>query len=211
MDLIIKNIFKSFDDFSAIKDLTLSIKKGQMVGFVGKNGAGKTTIFRMIMGLINPTSGTITYGKDENNVEFYDRVGYLPEERGLHSKYSVEKELRYLACLKGMSSTEYNKEIDFWLNEFQMTNLRKNKIDSLSKGNQQKIQLISSIIHRPELLILDEPFSGLDPIGVNLLKNVVQDLNSKGTTIIFSSHRMEHVEELCSEVYMIDKGEILIS
>lgn len=165
----------------------------------------------MILGLTPITKGSITYNDKVIDRSLYNRIGYLPEERGLHPKMKVEDELRYLATLKGMASKDITKAIDYWLKRFDITENREKKIESLSKGNQQKIQLLASMLHDPELLILDEPFSGLDPVNVELLKSAVQDLNNAGTTIIYSSHRMEHVEELCDNVCILNKGELVVS
>ncbi|WP_426303756.1 ABC transporter ATP-binding protein [Staphylococcus sp. Y174-1] len=211
MSLIIDHVTKKYKNFTAVNDMSLSLEKGKMLGFLGRNGAGKTTTFRMILGLTPITKGSITYNDKVIDRSLYNRIGYLPEERGLHPKMKVEDELRYLATLKGMASKDITKAIDYWLKLFDITENREKKIESLSKGNQQKIQLLASMLHDPELLILDEPFSGLDPVNVELLKSAVQDLNNAGTTIIYSSHRMEHVEELCDNVCILNKGELVVS
>ncbi|MBN6202463.1 ABC transporter ATP-binding protein [Staphylococcus saprophyticus] len=211
MSLIIDHVTKKYKNFTAVNDMSLSLEKGKMLGFLGRNGAGKTTTFRMILGLTPITKGNITYNDKVIDRSLYNRIGYLPEERGLHPKMKVEDELRYLATLKGMASKDITKAIDYWLKRFDITENREKKIESLSKGNQQKIQLLASMLHDPELLILDEPFSGLDPVNVELLKSAVQDLNNAGTTIIYSSHRMEHVEELCDNVCILNKGELVVS
>ncbi|MDW4265606.1 ABC transporter ATP-binding protein [Staphylococcus saprophyticus] len=211
MSLIIDHVTKKYKNFTAVNDMSLSLEKGKMLGFLGRNGAGKTTTFRMILGLTPITKGSITYNDKVIDRSLYNRIGYLPEERGLHPKMKVEDELRYLATLKGMASKDITKVIDYWLKRFDITENREKKIESLSKGNQQKIQLLASMLHDPELLILDEPFSGLDPVNVELLKSAVQDLNNAGTTIIYSSHRMEHVEELCDNVCILNKGELVVS
>ena len=211
MSLIIDHVTKKFGDFTAVNDISLKLEKGKMLGFLGRNGAGKTTTFRMILGLSETTEGTITYEGKKIGKHMYNSIGYLPEERGLHPKMTVEEELTYLATLKGLSSKEIRQRIDYWLERFAITENRKKRIQSLSKGNQQKIQLLASMLHNPELLILDEPFSGLDPVNVELLKRAVKDLNDKGSTIIYSSHRMEHVEELCDDVCIIDKGVLVVS
>lgn len=209
--LTINHVTKKYKDFVAVNDISLSLDEGKMLGFLGRNGAGKTTTFRMILGLTPVTEGHILYNNQIIDKNLYDRIGYLPEERGLHPKMKVEDELRYLASLKGMKNKAINKEIDYWLDRFDIEQNREKKIESLSKGNQQKIQLLASMLHRPELLILDEPFSGLDPVNVELLKSAVNDLNKDGTTIIYSSHRMEHVEELCDDVCILNKGELVVS
>ena len=211
MSLIIDHVTKKYKNFTAVNDMSLSLEKGKMLGFLGRNGAGKTTTFRMILGLTPITKGSITYNDKVIDRSLYNRIGYLPEERGLHPKMKVEDELRYLATLKGMASKDITKAIDYWLKRYDITENREKKIESLSKGNQQKIQLLASMLHDPELLILDEPFSGLDPVNVELLKSAVQDLNNAGTTIIYSSHRMEHVEELCDNVCILNKGELVVS
>ncbi|RYL12340.1 ABC transporter ATP-binding protein [Staphylococcus sp. RIT622] len=211
MGLLIEHVTKKFGDFTAVNDISLRLDKGKMLGFLGRNGAGKTTTFRMILGLSETTTGHITYEGKNINKHMYNKVGYLPEERGLHPKMTVEEELTYFATLKGLSSRDIQQRIDYWLERFAITENRKKHIQSLSKGNQQKIQLLASMLHEPELLILDEPFSGLDPVNVELLKRAVKDLNDKGSTIIYSSHRMEHVEELCDDVCIIDKGQLVVS
>lgn len=211
MSLKIANVTKKYKDFTAVNDISITLESGKMLGFLGRNGAGKTTTFRMILGLTPITEGKILYKDKAIDQSIYDKIGYLPEERGLHPKMKVEDELRYLATLKGMKSKEISKSIDYWLNRFDIEENREKKIEALSKGNQQKIQLLASMLHNPELLILDEPFSGLDPVNVELLKSAVKDLNDAGTTIIYSSHRMEHVEELCDDVCILNKGELVVS
>ncbi|EHJ08365.1 ABC transporter ATP-binding protein [Staphylococcus simiae] len=211
MVLKVDHVTKRFGSNTAVDDISLELEQGNMLGFLGRNGAGKTTTFRMILGLSEPTEGAITYNNKKIDKTMYNNIGYLPEERGLHAKMTVEDELKYLATLKGMSKQAINKQMDYWLERFDITENRKKKIDSLSKGNQQKIQLLASMLHQPELLILDEPFSGLDPVNVELLKAAVKDLNDWGSTIIYSSHRMEHVEELCDDVCILNKGQLVVS
>ncbi|EOB8867497.1 ABC transporter ATP-binding protein [Staphylococcus aureus] len=211
MGLVIEHVTKRFGKMTAVNDISLKLESGKMLGFLGRNGAGKTTTFRMILGLSEPTEGHITYNGKKLDKTMYNRIGYLPEECGLHGKLTVEEELKYLATLKGMSKTEIQQQISYWLERFDITENRKKRIDSLSKGNQQKIQLLASMLHKPELLILDEPFSGLDPVNVELLKEAVKDLNDWGSTIVYSSHRMEHVEELCDDVCILDKGQLVVS
>ncbi|MDG0824282.1 ABC transporter ATP-binding protein [Staphylococcus equorum] len=211
MSLNIEHVTKKYKDFTAVNDISLSLEQGKMLGFLGRNGAGKTTTFRMILGLTPITEGKIAYNDKPIDKTSYNHIGYLPEERGLHPKMKVEDELRYLATLKGMKSKEITEAIDYWLDRFGIKENREKKIEALSKGNQQKIQLLASMLHKPELLILDEPFSGLDPVNVELLKSAVKDLNNAGTTIIYSSHRMEHVEELCDNVCILNRGELVVS
>lgn len=209
MTLRIEHVSKKFQDFTAVDDINLTLEKGKMLGFLGRNGAGKTTSFRMILGLTEPTAGRITYNGKPITSDMYDIIGYLPEERGLHAKLTVNEELTYLATLKGMKPKAIKTAIDAWLKRFEITENKDKKIESLSKGNQQKIQLLASILHEPELLILDEPFSGLDPVNVELLKSAVKELNANGSTIIFSSHRMEHVEELCDDICILNAGKMV--
>ncbi|QLK86698.1 ABC transporter ATP-binding protein [Staphylococcus sp. 17KM0847] len=210
MTLKIEHVTKKFQNFTAVDNINLTLEKGKMLGFLGRNGAGKTTSFRMILGLTEPTTGEITYNGKPINAQMYNAIGYLPEERGLHPKLTVTEELTYLATLKGLSSKTIQTAITYWLERFEITENKDKKIESLSKGNQQKIQLLASILHEPELLILDEPFSGLDPVNVELLKSAVKELNAKGTTIIFSSHRMEHIEELCDDICILNQGKMVV-
>ncbi|GGB09589.1 ABC transporter ATP-binding protein [Macrococcus hajekii] len=204
--LNIQNVTKKFGHFKAVDDLTFEVPAGEMLGFLGGNGAGKTTTFRMILGLLERDTGVISYKGQPINYQVTDRIGYLPEERGLNPKLKVSEQLTYLASLKGMKKRDISREIDYWLERFEVTENKEKKIEALSKGNQQKIQLIGAIIHQPELLILDEPFSGLDPVNVELLKSAVKEINDSGATIVFSSHRMEHVEEMCDRVCILDRG-----
>lgn len=210
MSLKVSNVSKRFQQVTAVKDISFELETGKMLGFLGRNGAGKTTTFRMILGLTKPSEGEIHFNGHKINTSNYNEIGYLPEERGLHAKLKVVDELTYLATLKGMNKKDIKKAIDYWLDRFHITEHRDKKIESLSKGNQQKVQLLASMIHEPQLLILDEPFSGLDPVNVELLKKAVIDLNQQGTTIIFSSHRMEHIEELCDDVCILNRGQMVV-
>jgi ABC-2 type transport system ATP-binding protein len=206
MDLILKNVTKRFGSYSAVDDLSLTIPKNEIFGFLGANGAGKTTTFRMILDLFAPSDGEIIWGDKPISYHNSNQIGYLPEERGLYPKLKVRDQLIFLARLKGMAKQDAIKELDYWLNRFKIPEYAEKKVEELSKGNQQKIQFIAAVIHKPKLLILDEPFSGLDPVNVELLKKAVVDLKENGTTIVFSSHRMEHVEELCEHLCILQKG-----
>ncbi|WP_078429025.1 ABC transporter ATP-binding protein [Alkalihalobacterium alkalinitrilicum] len=206
MSLNIENLTKKFGKTKAVNQLNLNIEKGQMFGMLGANGAGKTTTFRMILSLLEPTSGCITWSNEKINYKTSQLIGYLPEERGLYPKLKVAEQLVYLGRLRGMEKKDILTEMHEWLERFKVPENANKLIEELSKGNQQKIQFIASVIHRPELLILDEPFSGLDPVNVELLKEAVLDLNKSGTTIVFSSHRMEHVEELCEQLCILHHG-----
>ncbi|WP_017728694.1 ABC transporter ATP-binding protein [Halalkalibacterium ligniniphilum] len=210
MSLHIKGVTKTFGRFTAIDNLTLEIPKGEMFGMLGANGAGKTTTFRMMLGLLEPTEGEMTWSGNKIDYGRTHLIGYLPEERGLYPKLKVRDQLVYLGKLKGMKKSEILVEMKKWLERFQVPQYETKRVEELSKGNQQKIQFIASVIHKPELLILDEPFSGLDPVNVELLKEAVLDLKKEGTTIVFSSHRMEHVEELCQHLCILHKGKPVV-
>jgi ABC-2 type transport system ATP-binding protein len=206
MVLELKQVTKRFGDFSAVDHLSLKIPEKEIFGFLGANGAGKTTTFRMIIGLLNPSEGMITWDGKPVNYSISSIIGYLPEERGLYPKLKVNEQMVYLAKLRGMPKKEALKELDYWLERFKVPEYVNKKVEELSKGNQQKIQFIAAVIHKPKLLILDEPFSGLDPVNVELLKDAVLELKENGTTILFSSHRMEHVEEMCEHLCLLHKG-----
>ncbi|MBM7097365.1 MULTISPECIES: ABC transporter ATP-binding protein [Alteribacter] len=211
MTLELRNVTKKFGAFTAVNDISLTIPKGEMFGMLGANGAGKTTTFRMILGLIDQTDGKISWKGNKIGYQSSHLVGYLPEERGLYPKMKVSDQLVYLGRLRGMKKGQVLIELKKWLDRFNIPDYIDKKIDELSKGNQQKIQFIASVIHQPELLILDEPFSGLDPVNVEQLKKAVLDLKNEGTTIVFSSHRMEHVEELCEYLCILQKGEPVVN
>ncbi|GIO25673.1 ABC transporter ATP-binding protein [Ornithinibacillus bavariensis] len=206
MTLLLNQVKKRFGKHVAVNNLSLEIPANEMFGFLGGNGAGKTTTFRMILGLLDRTAGEITWNGSPINYETSSSIGYLPEERGLYPKLRVKEQIVYLARLRGMGKNEALKELEYWLERFKVPDYLNQKVEELSKGNQQKIQFISSVIHKPKLLILDEPFSGLDPINVEMLKEAVIDLKNEGTSIVFSSHRMEHVEELCENLCILQKG-----
>lgn len=210
MTLKLEHVTKKFGNFTAVNDLSLEIPEQAIFGFLGANGAGKTTSFRMILNLIDPTSGTITWKGDPINYSRTDEIGYLPEERGLYPKLKVQEQIIYLAKLRGMGKQDAQKALKEWLDRFQVPQYLDKKIEELSKGNQQKIQFIASVIHKPKLLILDEPFSGLDPVNVEMMKDAVKDLANEGTSIVFSSHRMDHVEELCEHLCMMQHGKPIL-
>ncbi len=206
MGLQLQYVTKRFGSFTAVDDLSISIPEKEMFGFLGANGAGKTTTFRMILGLLDPSDGKITWDGKKIDYSTSPIIGYLPEERGLYPKLKVKEQIVYLARLRGMPKHEILKELDYWLNRFKVPEYADKRVEELSKGNQQKIQFITAVIHKPKLLILDEPFSGLDPVNVEQLKSAVIELKEKGTTIVFSSHRMEHVEEMCEHLCIMHKG-----
>ncbi|WP_170006631.1 ABC transporter ATP-binding protein [Bacillus fonticola] len=207
MALALEGVTKQFSKQTiAVRDLHLEVPEGEMFGFLGANGAGKTTTFRMILGLLSPTNGSIRWNGQKISYKTTNNIGYLPEERGLYPKLTVKQQLTYLAKLKGVKPADSNRELDRWLERFEVPEYKKKKVEELSKGNQQKIQFIASVLHKPQLLILDEPFSGLDPVNVEMLKAAVLDLKREGTSIVFSSHRMEHVEELCQNLCIMHHG-----
>ncbi|UJL47559.1 ABC transporter ATP-binding protein [Virgibacillus sp. NKC19-16] len=210
MTLKIKDVTKRFGKHTAVDHLSLEIPEKEMFGFLGGNGAGKTTTFRMILGLLDITEGEITWNGDTISYDKSHLIGYLPEERGLYPKLKVRDQIIYLGKLRGMRKSEVVTELEAWLKRFKVPEYMDKKIEELSKGNQQKIQFISAIIHKPKLLILDEPFSGLDPVNVEMLKEAVIDLKERGTSIVFSSHQMEHVEELCEHLCILHKGKPVV-
>ncbi|WP_214699613.1 MULTISPECIES: ABC transporter ATP-binding protein [unclassified Exiguobacterium] len=208
MALHIERVTKEFGDYTAVDGLTFRVPQGEMFGLLGANGAGKTTTFRMILDILKPTDGNITW-----NGKAVDHriVGYLPEERGLYPKSQVREQLVFLASLKGMRGSEAKRAVKSWLERLEIPQYETMRVEQLSKGNQQKIQLVAALLHNPELVILDEPFSGLDPVNVEILKREVLALRDAGTTIVFSSHRMEHVEELCQHVGILKGGRAVVS
>ena len=203
--LKITNLNKSFGSKNVLKNISFSAPAGKITGFIGKNGSGKTTTFHSILNFID-YSGNITFNNKRIDENSYANIGYLPEERSLMPKLTVYSQVKYLANLKGMSTTEVKSELPKWLDRLQVVGKMNDKIKSLSKGNQQKIQLIATLIHKPDLIILDEPFSGLDPVNTDLLKQVIFAEQARGATIIFSDHSMNNVEELCDNVIMINNG-----
>ncbi|WP_163582967.1 ABC transporter ATP-binding protein [Gracilibacillus saliphilus] len=210
MTLKLENVTKRFGSFTAVDDLSIEIPEKNIFGFLGANGAGKTTTFRMILNLLDQTSGSITWNGETIDYSKSDQIGYLPEERGLYPKLKVRDQLIYLGKLRGMQKKEVLGELTSWLDYLKVPQYMDKKVEELSKGNQQKIQFISAVIHKPKLLILDEPFSGLDPVNVELLKKSVIELKNAGTSIVFSSHRMEHVEELCQHLCMMQHGKPIL-
>ena len=204
--LEVKDLKKSFGSVDAVKDVGFTVNKGEIMGLIGQNASGKTTTFRMILRLLNPDQGTVSWMGNPFSNEFFDHVGYLTEERGLNQKMTVEHQILYFARLRGKKKAEVEPLIDDWLEEFEVVGGRKDKIKSLSKGNQQKIQLICTLIHEPDLIILDEPFSGLDPVNAGLLEEGIRRAKDRGASIIFSSHNMNNVEDLCDNLVMLKNG-----
>lgn len=211
MVLQLKDVTKRYRDFVAVNRLNFTIEKGEIFGLIGQNGAGKTTTFRMILDLQDTTEGAITWDGQPIKSVSRDFLGYLPEERGIFPQMKVEEQLYFFGELHGMDKNELKKDIDFWIERFDLEEKRNVKAETLSKGNKQKVQLIASFIHKPAFLILDEPFSGLDPVNMELLKNAILYLRDQGMTILFSSHQMDNVEELCDHLCLLKRGESLFS
>jgi len=210
MGLRLTGVSKSFGSFQAIKDLSMEVREGALFGFLGPNGAGKITTMRMILDLFRPDSGQISWnGRDVREVPRRN-WGYLPEERGLYPKMRVDEQLLFLARLNGLSKRAAEKELHDWLERFQISANRKKKIEELSKGNQQKVQFLATILHDPTILVMDEPFSGLDPVNANVLKEAFLEMHRRGKTIIFSTHQLEQAEELCQDIVIINKGQSVV-
>ncbi len=210
MQLEIRDLYKSFGEKQVLKGISFTAKDYHAFGLLGRNGAGKTTTIRIIMDVFSCDGGEVLLdGKpiDCNKI----KIGYLPEERGLYPKKQIFSQLVYFAALKGMSKKEAEKSVNYWLERLEMTEYKNKKLETLSKGNQQKIQLITALAHNPQIIILDEPFSGLDPVNAMLLKDVVKEEIAKGKIVIFSSHQMNYIEEFCNEIAIITDGQIALS
>ncbi len=208
--LYIDKLGKYFEGIKAVDRISFKVAKGDIYGFLGPNGAGKTTTIRMIMGIIKPDTGAITLNANDINSLGRKNLGYLPEDRGLYQKQNLSEILHYFGVLKGLGRNEAISQTSAWLERFNLGNQSMRKIEELSKGNQQKIQFILALLHDPELIILDEPFTGLDPVNQILLKDIIKEKQSEGKTIIFSTHQMEQVERLCNNICLINKGQIVV-
>ena len=208
--LILSGLTKQFDGVHAVNNISFKVERGDVYGFLGPNGAGKTTTIRMIMGIIQPDNGLIHLNGENINSKGRKNLGYLPEDRGLYQKQRLKEILNYFGILRGLSSVEAKKRSSMWLERFDLGNQGTRKVEELSKGNQQKIQFIISLLHDPDLIILDEPFTGLDPLNQLLLKEIMQEKQNEGKTIIFSTHQMEQVERLCNNICLIDKGKLIV-
>ncbi len=208
--LSIEHVSKKFGDYKANDDISLSIQKGKIFGLLGPNGAGKTTLIRMITRILLPDSGTILFDGKPHNDKHTERIGYMPEERGLYKNMKVYDHLVYLGKLKGLSAADAKAKTLQWLQRLEIETWHDKKIEELSKGMSQKVQFIGTVIHEPELLILDEPFSGLDPINSQIIDEEIHRLKAEGKTIIFSTHRMEQVDQICDEIGLINKGHLIL-
>jgi len=204
--LIVNNLVKRFNTTLAVDNISFTVRPGKIFGLIGPNGAGKTTTIRTILNIIKPTSGEIIFNGNPITYEYYNMIGYLPEERGLYKRSRVIDVLVYFASLKNLSNRHATNFADFWLKKLNIYDYRNKKIEQLSKGNQQKIQLIAAISHNPSLLILDEPFTGFDPINQQEVKDIILSFVSEGKTIILSTHQMELAEKLCEDILLIDNG-----
>jgi ABC-2 type transport system ATP-binding protein len=208
--LSLDHVVKRYSNHTAVDGVTFDVPKGSIFGLLGPNGAGKTSLIRIITTITAADEGTIKINGEKLNSQHPSQIGYLPEERGLYKKMKVGEQLLFLAQLKGLSQSIARKKIQAWLERFEITDWWNKQVQELSKGMQQKIQFISTVVHEPKLLILDEPFSGLDPINSNLIKDEIYRLNQNGTSIIFSTHRMEQVEEICNEIVLINRGRVIL-
>jgi len=208
--LVVDGVVKHYGEKTAVNGISLEVAEGEIYGLLGANGAGKTTTMRMVLGLIFPDGGSIRYFGKGYSQEQLRMLGYLPEERGMYPKIKVSDQIVYLAQLRGMSRKDAEDNLRRWLKRFEIEDYYDKKVEELSKGNQQKIQFIAAVIHRPRILILDEAFSGLDPVNVEVLKETVKELRNEGTSILFSTHRMEHVEELCRNITIMHRSKPVV-
>lgn len=208
--LSIRNIVKQYANHRALDDVSLEVEKGSIFGLLGPNGAGKTSLIRIINQITAPDSGEVFINGVKLNPDHISKIGYLPEERGLYKKMEIGDQMLYLAQLKGLSRPEATKRIKYWFEKMDMQTWWKKKVEDLSKGMQQKVQFVATVVHDPELIILDEPFSGFDPVNAQIITNEILELNAKGSTIIFSTHRMESVEQLCDSIALIHKAQKIL-
>ena len=208
--LKVEHISKSYDDLKAVDDLSFTVKEGEIFGLLGVNGAGKTTTFRLIVNLLETETGKITLDDKPIDYTVTDKIGFLTEDRSLFTKMFVDEQIEYYGRLKGMNKKDIEKKRDYWLKRLNMEEFKHKKIKELSKGNQQKLQFITSVINNPKLLILDEPFTSLDPFNVSLLVEVLREMSDNGSIVIFSSHRMEHVELFCERLLILVKGKSIL-
>ena len=210
--LEVRGVSKKYKDSFAVENLSFDIERGTIFGLLGPNGAGKTTLLRMITGILIPDSGEIyVQGQKTDLVSNAKFIGYMPEERGLYKKMRAEEQAIYLAQLKGLSKSEAKDRVSYWFDRLDMNSWKNKTVEEVSKGMGQKLQFVCTVIHQPSLIILDEPFSGLDPLNADIIKNEIYELAHQGATIIFSTHRMEQVEEICQQIVLMNKGKILLN
>lgn len=208
--LSVQNIVKQYATHRALDDVSLEVEQGKIFGLLGPNGAGKTSLIRIITQITAPDSGQVFINGEKLNANHISQIGYLPEERGLYKKMEIGEQVLYLSKLKGLSTAEATKRIKYWFEKLEMTSWWNKNVEDLSKGMQQKVQFVATVLHNPELIILDEPFSGFDPLNADIIKNEILELNAKGTTFIFSTHRMESVEELCDNIALINNSKKIL-
>jgi ABC-2 type transport system ATP-binding protein len=208
--LSVNNIVKQYAAHRALDDVSLTVEQGKIFGLLGPNGAGKTSLIRIITQITAPDSGEVIFNGTRLNSNHIARIGYLPEERGLYKKMEIGEQVLYLARLKGLSTPEATKRVKYWFEKLEMESWWNKKVEDLSKGMQQKVQFVATILHQPELIILDEPFSGFDPVNAEIIKNEILELNRQGATFIFSTHRMESVEELCDHIALIHRSKKIL-
>ena len=204
--LSVKNIVKQYATHRALDNVSLEVEKGKIFGLLGPNGAGKTSLIRIITQITAPDSGEVFFNGERLNTKHISQIGYLPEERGLYKKMEIGEQVLYLSKLKGLDTAEATRRIRYWFEKLEMKDWWSKKVEDLSKGMQQKVQFVATVLHQPELIILDEPFSGFDPVNADIIKNEILELNKNGVTFIFSTHRMESVEELCDNIALINKS-----
>lgn len=208
--LIVNNIVKQYATHRALDDVSLRVEQGKIFGLLGPNGAGKTSLIRIITQITAPDSGEVIFNGQRLNADHISQIGYLPEERGLYKKMEIGEQVLYLAKLKGLSTAEATKRVKYWFEKLEMGSWWNKKVEDLSKGMQQKVQFVATVLHQPELIILDEPFSGFDPVNAEVIKNEILELNRQGATFIFSTHRMESVEELCDSIALIHRSKKIL-
>ncbi|HRF39302.1 MAG TPA: ATP-binding cassette domain-containing protein, partial [Saprospiraceae bacterium] len=209
--LELDGVLKTYGNYTAVNRVSFEVPKGSIFGLLGPNGAGKTSLIRIITTITRADAGSVRLDGVPLNSRHPDYIGYMPEERGLYKKMKVGEHLLYLGQLKGLDKAAAQKELAYWFEKFEIRDWWNKKVEELSKGMQQKIQFIATVLHRPKLLILDEPFSGLDPINTNLIKDEIEELRQKGVSILFSTHRMEQVEEICENIVLINKGSVILN
>lgn len=208
--LSVNNIVKQYATHRALDDVSLTVEKGKIFGLLGPNGAGKTSLIRIITQITAPDSGEVIFNGQRLNANHISQIGYLPEERGLYKKMEIGEQVLYLARLKGLTAAEATKRVRYWFERLEMGSWWNKKVEDLSKGMQQKVQFVATVLHEPELIILDEPFSGFDPVNAEVIKNEILELNKQGATFIFSTHRMESVEELCDSIALINRSKKIL-